>query len=174
MKEYEESLFELKDTDELDKIDNWQDKMRLLGKDSKALMEQILKYILYSSGYVFTERGLYRVGLDFYAAQYERQDFDSLKPLVSAMVFQVIDILEYDEFIKKDETHGGYGLSVLGIRRAFLGKEGYERYNKLQRIASKVKKIKHETLAVRLVWFAIFVIMLIILVLVYGIKQTAS
>lgn len=173
MKEYEESLFEIKDTDELDAIENWEEKMRLLGKDFKALMEQILKHILYASGYVFNEKELYIVGLNFYAAQYEKQDFDAIKPLVSNMVFQAIDVLEYEGFIKKNETYGGYGFSVIGHRRAFLGKEGYERYNKLQRIASKVKNVREDTMTVRLIELAVFVIMLIILVLVYGIKQAA-
>lgn len=173
MKEYEESLFEIKDTDELDAIENWEVKMRLLGKDFKELKEQILKHILYASGYVDNEKELYKVGLDFYASQYESQDFDSIKPLVANVVFQAIDVLEYDGFIKKNEEFGGYGFTVMGHRRASLGGKGYERYNKLQRIASKVKKIKNDTLAFRLIELAIFVLMLIILVLVYGIKQAA-
>lgn len=139
MKESCDWSFEIESCKNLDSIENHEEKLDILHKDSDSLEREILKYISRYSVLPQVEE-LYDFTYRFYSAIHGRDRMKELKPLMPHMTDFVIDRLSYKKYIKEHWT-GGWDYTLEGLCKFNPGKK-LLRFLKVRKVYLMMAAIK--------------------------------
>ena len=139
MKESCDWSFEIESCKNLDSIENHEEKLDVLYKDSDSLEREILKYISCYSALPRVEE-LYDFTYRFYSAIHGRYRMKELKPLMPHMTDFVIDILSFKKYIKEHWT-GRWDYTLEGLCKTNSGKKTL-RFLKVRKVYLMMDAIK--------------------------------
>lgn len=139
MKESCDWSFEIESCKNLGSIENHEEKLDILHKDSDSLEREILKYISCYSVLPQAE-DLYDFSYRFYSAIHGRDRMKELKPLIPHVTDFVIDRLSYEKYIKEHWT-GRWDYTLEGLCKSSPGKKFF-RFLKVQKVYLMMAAIK--------------------------------